>query len=55
MADITNCKWVFMMHNFKNTESWEDKASKWQHIKVKQYQAGVAPTFLILQLLWEPL
>jgi len=28
MTDATeNAKRVFMIHNFKNTEGWEDKAS----------------------------
>jgi len=34
-----------MIHNFENTESWEDKAG---NTKVSQFQVGIAPTSLLL-------
>ena len=46
-----NRKWkkVFIIHNFKNTESWEDKASNAQ--RSSDTKVAPPPTSLVLQLL----
>jgi len=39
IAEGENAQGCFMVQNFENTERWEQG---WQHIKVRQWQVGIA-------------